>query len=466
MRRLKWLFISVVLIGLVASCAPPTPKVVKETVVVTKPVEVTKIVEVTKVVEKPVVVTPTPAPPKIRIVMGDKLRPPSVEKAVEMVKKKHPDWEIEIETPPDAEMVFLASMAAGKGPDIYHIDTFKVPDTAEAGYLMDLTPFLEKWPDWAQYPDSMKGIVTYKGKTYAVVWDTDVRLLYYRKDLFEKAGIPLPWQPKSWDDILDAARKLKAAGVEYPLLHQSGRNWDEGTTMQSWFPLLWGAGGKLYNWEEGKWVVTSKEHLDVLKYYRTIYEEGLAPPEMATEPKPWDIAYTRFVEGTSAILMDGSWVWGECFAEGRTYEIPDREKVVGLAVFPGKEAGFSSAAGGWSWAITSQARNPEAAFEVLSTICSKEVTTDFCVVSAHVAPRMDVAEEPAYKADPFLAWCVKEVLPYAKYRPTIPPYPKISLQVQLMVERVASLEMTPEEALAKFADAVEMLVGKENTIRE
>lgn len=414
----------------------------------------------------------------IRILMGDKLRPPSVEKAIKLVKEKHPDWKITIETPPDPETTFLASMAAGEGPDIYHIDTFKIPETAEAGYLMDLTPFLEKWPDWAQYPDSMKEIVSYKGKTYAIVWDTDVRLLYYRKDLFEKAGIPLPWQPKSWDDILDAARKLKAAGVEYPLLHQSGRNWDEGTTMQSWFPLLWGAGGKLYDWEKGKWVVTSDEHLNVLYYYKTIYEEKLAPPELPTEPKPWDIAYTRFSEGTSAILMDGSWVWGECFAEGRTYEIPNRDEVVGLAVFPGKKMfckeeescicccyRFSSAAGGWSWAITSQAKNPEAAFEVLATICSKEITTDFCVASAHVAPRLDVAEEPAYKADPFLAWCVKEVLPYARYRPTIPPYPKISLQVQLMVERVASLEMTPCEALLKFADAVEGIAGAENCIR-
>ncbi|HIC94760.1 MAG TPA: ABC transporter substrate-binding protein [Anaerolineae bacterium] len=62
MKRLTALLAIVVIAGLVASCAPPTPEKIVETVVVTKVVE--KPVEVTKIVEKPVevVVTPTPVP--------------------------------------------------------------------------------------------------------------------------------------------------------------------------------------------------------------------------------------------------------------------------------------------------------------------------------------------------------------------------------------------------------------------
>ena len=76
MKRLTALLAIVAVVSLVASCAPPTPKVVKETVVVTKPVEVTKVV--TKVVEKPVVVTPTPVPkPAVYKAAGGWTKPPA-----------------------------------------------------------------------------------------------------------------------------------------------------------------------------------------------------------------------------------------------------------------------------------------------------------------------------------------------------------------------------------------------------
>ena len=78
MKRLTALLAIVVIAGLVASCAPPTPEKVVETVVVTKVVE--KPVEVTKIVEKPVevVVTPTPVPkPAVYKAAGGWTKPPA-----------------------------------------------------------------------------------------------------------------------------------------------------------------------------------------------------------------------------------------------------------------------------------------------------------------------------------------------------------------------------------------------------
>jgi len=399
---------------------------------------------------------------KVTILMGtDKMRVKHVEEAVEIVKQKHPDWNIEIETPPDAELVFLASMGAGSGPDIFHVDTFKIPAFVEAHYLQDLSANVENWLDWLQYPDSMKGIVSYKNKPYAVVWDTDVRVLYYRKDLFAKAGLPTDWQPKNWDDILTAARELKKSGVSYPIVGPMGRNWDEGCTFQNFFMFLWGADGKLYDWDKEEWVVKSQAYLDTLNFYKTLHDEELIPKELPTEPRPWDIAYTYFSNKKAAILIDGSWVWGEVFAKGRTYAVPNVDETVGYALIPKKDGtGFITGAGGWSWAITAQAKDKEATWEVFKEICGENITAKYCTESAHVAPRKDVAEDPAYKAHKFLSWCVSEVLPYAKFRPALTVYPKVSLQIQLMVEKVASGEMSPEEALDNYAKTVSLLVGQ------
>jgi multiple sugar transport system substrate-binding protein len=46
----------------------------------------------------------------------------------------------------------------------------------------------------------------------------------------------------------------------------------------------------------------------------------------------------------------------------------------------------------------------------------------------------------------------------------LPGYPKISYQAQLMTERVVSGQMTPEEAMAAYAEALKEIVGPENVI--
>ncbi len=79
------------------------------------------------------------------------------------------------------------------------------------------------------------------GKTYGVPMGTDTRALWYNKDLFAKAGLTVPWQPKNWDDVLAAARTVKAKlpGVT-PLNVYSGKGAGEGASMQGLEMLLYG----------------------------------------------------------------------------------------------------------------------------------------------------------------------------------------------------------------------------------
>ena len=61
---------------------------------------------------------------------------------------------------------------------------------------------LFKWDDWKNYPESVRQGVTYKGKVYGIPYGLDTRFLYYRKDVFQKAGLDPNWQPKNVNDIL------------------------------------------------------------------------------------------------------------------------------------------------------------------------------------------------------------------------------------------------------------------------
>jgi len=156
----------------------------------------------------------------------------------------------------------VLDLASGQGPDVYLADTFWFGEFAEAGYLADLTSLANAWDGWSQWIGAAKGAVTYKGKVYGLNRTTDVRPLYYRKDLVKKAGIETPWQPKSWDEMLEAARKLKKIGVKAPWMVKAGKVAGEGTTMQGFYMLYLGCGGHLWkHGQVGHWQPVPPRHL-------------------------------------------------------------------------------------------------------------------------------------------------------------------------------------------------------------
>ena len=85
---------------------------------------------------------------------------------------------------------------------------------AAAGYLLPLDEYTDAWEDWDAFYDNAKEAgVGEDGKTYGIPMGTDTRALWYNKDLFAQAGLPVPWEPKTWQDVLDAeARVIRAFG--------------------------------------------------------------------------------------------------------------------------------------------------------------------------------------------------------------------------------------------------------------
>jgi multiple sugar transport system substrate-binding protein len=58
----------------------------------------------------------------------------------------------------------------------------------------------------------------------------------------------------------------------------------------------------------------------------------------------------------------------------------------------------------------------------------------------------------------------KQLLPLTAVRPQLPEYPKVSVEIQLMTERVVSGQMTPQQAMDAYARAVTQIVGAANTV--
>jgi len=132
--------------------------------------------------------------------------------AFDKFKKANPDVDLKVTyITEEAYKVQMGGWLATDPPDVvsWH-DGERMAYYAQRGLLADLSPDWSK-NGWSQQYASVKEASTYQGKQYAAPLGYDAYGFFYRKDLFDKAGIK--GEPKTWDEFLDACKKLKASGV-------------------------------------------------------------------------------------------------------------------------------------------------------------------------------------------------------------------------------------------------------------
>ncbi|MEU1535748.1 extracellular solute-binding protein [Streptomyces fagopyri] len=345
-------------------------------------------------------------------------------------------------------------------PDLVYEDTFLINSDITSGYLKPLDTYLDKWPDWNQFIDTAKSAAKAQdGKTYGVPDGTDTRGLWFDKGVFQKAGLPADWQPKSWDDVLSAARTIrrKVPGVT-PLNVYTGKPAGEAATMQGFEMLLYGTGdGKtdpLYDTAAKKWIAGSQAFKDALTFVETVYKEKLGPDVSdALDPNfSTTIRGELMPKGKLGIDLDGSWL-PQDWQKGAGHEWPEWSRNLGLAYMPtqhGQAPGKVSMSGGWTWAIPSKAGNPDLAFKFIETMQTKANAQKWYIANSGIAVRKDVASDPAYvQAQPGIKFFT-DLVASTHYRPAYPAYPKVSTAVQEAMEGVTTGDSSVDKAASGY----------------
>ncbi|SEG55856.1 carbohydrate ABC transporter substrate-binding protein, CUT1 family [Actinacidiphila yanglinensis] len=360
-------------------------------------------------------------------------------------------------------------------PDLVYEDTATINSDVASGYLKPLDSYLSTWKDWSRYATASKAAMKYAkdGKTYGVPDNTDTRGIWYNKTLLKQAGIALPWQPKTWADVLAAANAIKAKvpGVT-PLNVYTGTAGGEQSSMQGFEMLLYGtaAGGdSLYNAAQQKWVVGSPGFKDALNFLHTVYSQGLGPKvqtalgvnigaQVGTEMIP---------QGKLAIDLDGSWMPNNWIRTGPK-PWPQWETTMGEAAMPtqnGQDKGKVSMSGGWAWSIPAKAKNTDLAWKFLQSLETETASAQWNNVNATIPTRQDVAADPTYlKALPtnqFFSGLVADTY----YRPGVPAYTQVSSAIQKAMESVTTGQASVDKAASTFDNDVKSAVGADNTMQ-
>jgi multiple sugar transport system substrate-binding protein len=136
----------------------------------------------------------------------------ALEGLVEQFREEHPNVEVQLNIfDKESYKTTLRNWLASESPDVvYWYAGERMRYFVERGFFEDIS---DVWARGTAKQDlaSAVGSVTVNGKQYGVPYTYYNWGIYYRKDLFEKAGITAA--PKTWAEFLDACQKLKASGV-------------------------------------------------------------------------------------------------------------------------------------------------------------------------------------------------------------------------------------------------------------
>jgi multiple sugar transport system substrate-binding protein len=397
--------------------------------------------------------------------VGDLMR-----KAIPTFKKEHPGWNVQLDPINAPENDYytkldLMNRSASTQPDVLYEDTFLINSDVKAGFLAPLNSYLKTWADWKYfYPASKTAAQAINGDIYGVPMSTDTRGLWYNKQLFQRAGLPVPWNPKNWNDVLAAARtiKKKLPGV-MPIEVYSGTPAGEATTMQGFEMLLYGTGETLYNHATNKWVPPSAGFTSALNFIKTVYSSGLGPsPQQELNPNVGtEVAEQWLPQGKLAIDLDGNWLPGT-WIPGGPAPWAKWSTVMDWTAMPtenGQGSDVTSMSGGWTLSVGADSAHKSMAWDLISIALNTQNATYYTKASGDLAVRTDVASQPSYTSQtPGISFWTS-LVKYTNYRPAYPVYPNVSNDIQTATEEVMTGQQSPSQAAAIYGQALKQAVG-------
>ena len=199
-----------------------------------------------------------------------------------------------------------------------------------APFLTDLKPMVDK--DAAEYrPDDIlaaaRNMGIYEGKTVGVPYRVLGRILHYRKDLFEEAGIKEP--PKTFAELLDTAKKLtKGPKDGKPDVYGLGILGKQGFgNAYEYGSFLFSSGGSWWDLASCKVNFDNETGVRTLEFYANLArKENVVPPEVTTWA--WDelivgaqrgrfamtiihVPYAGLFNDPKVSTTAGKWAWAD-----------------------------------------------------------------------------------------------------------------------------------------------------------
>jgi multiple sugar transport system substrate-binding protein len=236
---------------------------------------------------------------------------------------------------------------------------------AKNKYLADITEKAKankEW-DWADFQSGPVTATTYEDKIVGVPIITEQEVLYYRKDLLQKAGYSAP--PKTLDELKEMAAKIQA---ENPGVAGFVARTGKSPAVTQFSSFLYSFGGDFID-ESGKATVNSDAAKQAYAYYGGLIKDH-GPANVSTD-MGWPEAMAIFTQGKAAFYTEADSLY-------KNATDPAKSKVsdtVGFAPFPAGPAGSKPYnIPSWALGINDASENQDNAWKFIEWATSKEQT--------------------------------------------------------------------------------------------
>jgi len=340
------------------------------------------------------------------------------------------------------------ALQGNEQPDISYQYGTNMPQVAQSPKLVDLTQRVQDPGfNWNDFFPGERAAATVNGKVYGIPALVDNLAVVYNKDLFAKAGVPIPKASWTWDDFVAAAKAVsdpanKIFGLAFPA---DGSE----TTMWEYEAMLWEAGGGILNSDNTQATFNSAQGVRALTVLQQLQQANALYLDFNPDAGRSE---NLFNSGNVGMMITGPWDLSS---------FPDVN--YGVQVMPSFDAGGShqTIAGPDNWVIfdNGQAR-VDAAWNFLKYFTSPENILADSLATGHLPTRASVSKMPAFtpfdSQYPGIGVFVGNLANVLQARPQIPQYPQISAA---MGQAVASVLLGKGEPQAELDSAAQTADG-------
>jgi ABC-type glycerol-3-phosphate transport system substrate-binding protein len=346
-------------------------------------------------------------------------------------------------------------------PDVVVLSYWDEASFVERGDLLDLTPYIQMHAG---------DLVDYKmfecwqdGEYVCVPWDGGPMVLYYRRDVFEAAGLPTDPDEvdatiATWSDFYETCWTIKANTGSYCFALNKANNW--GFLYHA---LLWQQKGGYFDPDTGDVTIDSPDNVAMLEMLGQFWRDDLVSDALQRS-QAW-FRELASPDQPVATLISSPWVMNHVVKPvigASTYG------KWGVARLPAYEDGGERAVGAANWgntwvsAVTKQSPNPHAAWAFIEfTMLREESQRRMLSIDSFIPTLKALYDDPEFlEGDAFYAGQdVRRV--YAEANRSIPRSPcwrspiyEAGSAVENAIRRYATGKLTAQGALQQAAEEI------------
>jgi multiple sugar transport system substrate-binding protein len=276
-------------------------------------------------------------------------------------------------------------LAAGTPPDLFAMDAPYYLDYQTRGVLKNLQPYIDKNPDLLTgvYPQTLEAYKTADGY-FGLPRDFQTIVLFYNKDMFDKAGVAYPTADWTYDDLRQASKDLTLDTNGDGTTDQYGFTADLWDMELAWSSAIWAYGGDIFSADRTKTLIGEPAARQAWQVFHDMTFEDKSMPDVNTAAQ---YGLDLYQAGIAAMTPIGHWA------------VPGYNTVTfkwDVAPMPRGPAGQATSVNSAGFVVAEGSKHPDEAFEFIKFVLSPGGQTRLTELGFAIPVLQSVAESPVF----------------------------------------------------------------------